>query len=353
MTPTQYHSDFDKKLEEKLNELGVSSKDYRELYWNSHMVQGKEDNETKYSARTLPLPKEQVEGYDKIEDADPTMNKIKERNPEIMPLIPLIKNLKNKNRLLLNLETPERNFEDMAGKDAGEFKRVLTDPVKKAEADMVRFVNNLFDDIRKFKIKAGSKESAAAQKFGEGMYVTVDNDNNVKNHKYGMDELTKDIPDARQRQNVIDYVEFMKKTYEDLFTTANEVLKRNGNREIPHRNNYFPHIQDVDGIWQSLQKAVGLENTELPTDINGLTADFSPGKPWFSHFMERTGDRTAYDAVRGADVYITGIAKVIYLTDHIKRLRNFEKAIRDVYKGQTKLSDFAAYIHEWTNILAG
>ncbi|KJS84982.1 MAG: hypothetical protein JM58_09440 [Peptococcaceae bacterium BICA1-8] len=40
MTPKQYHADFDKKLQKKLQELGISKEDYRGLYWDSTITKG-------------------------------------------------------------------------------------------------------------------------------------------------------------------------------------------------------------------------------------------------------------------------------------------------------------------------
>ena len=70
---------------------------------------------------------------------------------------------------------------------------------------------------------------------------------------------------------------------------------------------------------------------DLPTDINGLTADFSPSKNFFASTLQRKGVKTTYDAITGIDGYLEGVGNLIYHTEDIQRLRAYEQYIRDTY----------------------
>jgi hypothetical protein len=240
----------------------------------------------------------------------------------------------NKSKLALKRETMERNLYDMIP-DKVEAKKVIDtyiEPIKKGEADNIRGLNAMRDEVKKFDIKSGSKESELIQKYGEG--------------KISLDEVKKQTNDW---QKVEEATKYFRNKYDELLTKANEVLTRNKYKEIPRRANYFPHQGEVDGI----MKALGLESYDLPTDINGLTAGFKPGKNFFGNALERKGDKTVFDAVRGFDNYIEGVNRIIHHTDNIKRLRGLEKEIRTQFKDTTHLSNFVTELQEYTNLLAG
>ena len=73
---------------------------------------------------------------------------------------------KDKPRLLLNRETFERNLEDIAPKhEADQLKEFITMPVRRNEADRVKFLNQTRTQVqeevvKKLGIRAGSKEGA-------------------------------------------------------------------------------------------------------------------------------------------------------------------------------------------------
>jgi hypothetical protein len=241
---------------------------------------------------------------------------------------------KDKTKFLLKRETMDRNFEDIMGKDAPIMKKIFLDPIKKSEAERIRFLNEERKKVKTYGIKPGSKDDELVQMYGE--------------KKITLDELKQRTPNWKR---VKEAAESYRKTYDRLLDTVNKVLTENGFDPIPKRKDYFPHFEEVDGILK--QFGFDLENHTLPTDINGLTADFKPSKSFFRNALQRKGDQTDFGAAIGFDKYIEGISSVIFHTKNIKRLRALDKAIRNKYEGDTQLSNFAAELTEYTNLLAG
>lgn len=241
---------------------------------------------------------------------------------------------KDKNALSLGTETMDRNFEDIMGKQAPELKKKLLEPVYKSEAQRTKFLNTEREQIKKLGIKAGSKESSLVQEYGEGNITSEQLKQQTNN------------PDK-----IIKASEFIRGKYDTYLGQLNKVLTRNGYEPIPKRSDYFHHFQELSGAFDLL--GVSLKAQDLPTDINGLTADFKPGKTFFSAALRRLGGEYKSDAIGGIDKYLEGASNQIYHTDNIQALRSFETALREKYAGTQHLSNFVANLSEYTNGIAG
>jgi hypothetical protein len=241
---------------------------------------------------------------------------------------------KDKGRFQLGRETMDRNFEDIMGKDANTFKKKFLDQIKSKEADRVRFLNKERETVKSYGIKAKSEDDKLVQMYGEKKISLADLKQKTQNWK-----------------QVVKVAEIYRRKYDELLTTVNKELETNGFDPIPKRADYFPHYEEVDGLMKSL--GFDMENHSLPTDINGLTDQFKPNKNFFSNALQRKGDETTFGAIQGFDKYIEGISNVIYHTKNIKQLRALDQVIRTKYAGDTKLSNFAAELTEYTNLLAG
>lgn len=243
-------------------------------------------------------------------------------------------NWKDKPKIFLTRETMERNIEDIAGKDAPMVKEKLIQPIFKAEAERNRFLNKERADIKNLGIKARSKESALVQELGEG--------------KITVDEVKQRSPNA---DKVINAEQILRQKYDSYLTQLNKVLTRNGYDPIPKRKDYFHHFEDLNGAFEQI--GVAIKANDLPTDINGLSADFKPGKTFFTAALKRKGDKSSIDAITGIDKYLDGASNQIYHTDNIQALRSFETALREKYAGTEHLTNFVADLGEYTNKLAG
>lgn len=240
-------------------------------------------------------------------------------------------NWNNKPAVTLARETLTRIFEDVAGKDAPALVKKYADPIGVNEADKTRWLNSKVAQVKELGI-SGRKDSELLQKYGEKK-ITLEE---LKRETKNWDKITK-------------AVDVYRSIYDEALDMMNKSLERNGYDPVPRREDYFPHFQEMG----RLSEFFGIPDSELPTDINGLTADFKPGKKWFAHALPRTGDKTAFDALKGMDRYLRGAADVIFHTDDIQRLRSLENTLRDQYQGTNHLSALVSNLREYTNKLAG
>lgn len=291
-------------------------------------------------------------------------------------IIKALDGAKNIPRIVMNNTDTIRNTEMVFGRKLGSLiNREIFQKEIDNEARSIAWQNKEREDIKKIGIKARSKESAAVQKWGEGEYVNQYGDL----VEYTDSDLMEEFDDAQTREKIKKAAIEIKKKYEQYIDKVNEVLTGLGFDPINKRKDYMRHFEELDDILsknglpfspQSMQEHV------LPTDINGLTEFWSPAKNYFANAGERIGKRTTLDAITGIDGYISGIANLIYHTEDIQRGRAFEEIIRETYGQKTgmenlenlteeeradriekinnnHLSNYASWVHEWTNNIAG
>lgn len=285
-------------------------------------------------------------------------------------------NAKNRSMALMNNTDTIRNTELVFGREAG---RVINEAIFQKEidneADSIKWQNQEREDIKKLGIKARSKESAAVQKYGEKQYV---NEHDVL-VPYGDAELASEFPDVATQERIKNAAKEIRNKYDNYIERANGVITKLGFDPIPKRNDYMRHFQELNDVFSKFGLPFNAKNMQehtLPTDINGLTEYWSPNKNYFANIQPRKGIKTEYDAITGIDGYIGGIANLIYHTEDIQRGRAFEELIRETYgedKGWENLdnlpdelkqaraekiqdnhmSNYVAWVHEWTNNVAG
>lgn len=246
-------------------------------------------------------------------------------------------------------ETPERNIRDVVrGDDAEAIIDTYITPVHHAAAEANRLKNAYRKRVKELnlsqRIEKGNKvsEAHAVQLYGEAMdniahieasrgRMETKDGKTADEWRSEVQNLWKENPNLDKAKIEGAVAEF-RKIYDELFGMMNDTRLRNGYEPANYRRGYFPHFQEdqEDGVLRAFGKALGirLEVDNLPTDIIGNTHTFKPGIQWFGHVQERLGFDTAYDAVKGFDRYIEGVADVIYQTDNIQRLRAFATQIR-------------------------
>jgi len=139
--------------------------------------------------------------------------------------------------------------------------------------------------------------------------------------------------------------------YARVLPMQNGSLTENGYSPIPMRQEYFHHIGREAYGPQDFIDIIKGEAQKLPSSIAGLTASFSPGRQFVSHMLERMGDLTEYDAIRGFNRYLQGASSLIYMTPVIQRHRQLEKYLRE-NSGGSKNSALITWLHDYTNQLA-
>ena len=285
-------------------------------------------------------------------------------------------NAKNRSMAFMNNTDTIRNTELVFGREAG---KVINDAIFQKEidneADSIAWQNKERQEIKDLGIKARSKESAAVQKYGEKQYVNEEG----KLVPYGDKELAREFPDIDTQNNIKQAAQVIRNKYDNYIDEANEVLTGLGFDPIKKRTDYMRHFQELTDVFSRYGIPFNAKNMQehvLPTDINGLTEFWSPQKNYFANMQPRKGIKTTYDAITGIDGYISGISNLIFHTEDIQRGRAFEELIRETYgeaKGwenleklpdelkqaradkiqENHLSNYAAWVHEWTNNVAG
>lgn len=291
-------------------------------------------------------------------------------------IIKALEKAKNIPMALMNNTDTIRNTEMVFGREAG--KKINEAIFQKAidnEARSIYWQNKQRADLKALGIKARSKESAAVQKYGEGEYINEFGDL----VEYGDGALMVEFPDEATQEKIKEAARIIKAKYERYIDQANEVLTGLGFDPIPKRKDYMRHFQELNDVFSRNGIPFNPQNMKehvLPTDINGLTEFWSPQKNYFANMQPRKGKRTTLDAITGIDGYISGIANLIFHTEDIQRGRAFEGMIRENFGEErgwdiletlpqedqlpraeliqnNHLSNYAAWVHEWTNNIAG
>jgi len=298
----------------------------------------------------------------------------------------VLKNARNLSTFATVDNTPQRVMEKALGYKQGQILADETvNKVAQNETEGIKWLNSYTDRksgllaqiSKQYNIKPGSKESAAAQMYAEGFFV----DDNSETIFYGDAELAKDFPDAQTQENIKGLAKDprIRKIYDETLAMINESRVRNGYPEIQKLDNYFLHFRAMDDTFSRLGLPFNpndIKAKDLPTDLNGVTADLKPGQPYFASAMHRRGVRTTHDLLGGLERYLTSAKSQIYHIDDIQTLRALRNYIADIY-GQANglesldalteeeveerikqvygahLSTFAKFLNEEANVLAG
>ena len=294
----------------------------------------------------------------------------------------VLKKAKNKSTFASVDNTPQRFMEKTLGYQEGQTLADITvNKVAQNESAGIKWVNenvSLLKQISKeYGIKPRSKESASAQMYAEGFYA----DENGDLVAYGDKELKEDFGDPRVIENIKKLAKDarIRSIYDETLDQINKSRTRNAYPEIPKRDNYFLHFIEMDDAFSRLGIPFNpndIRAKDLPTDINGVTADLKPGQPYFASAMQRKGYKTTYDLLGGVEKYLNSAKNQIYHIDDIQTLRATRNYIADMF-GQAKglenldtmteaeanerieqvfgshLSNFAKFLHEEANVIAG
>lgn len=298
----------------------------------------------------------------------------------------VLENAKNLSTFSTVDNTPQRVMEKALGYKEGQVLADLTvNKVAQNESEGIKWLNSFTDRkngllakiSKQYGIKPGSKESAAAQMYAEGFYVNENNDIIA----YGDAELAQDFPDANKQRNIKGLANDprIRQIYDETLAAINESRTRNAYPEIQKLDNYFLHFRAMDDTFSKIGLPFNpndIRAKDLPTDLNGVTADLKPGQPYFASAMHRRGKRTSFDLLGGLERYLTSAKNQIYHIDDIQTLRALRNYIADTY-GQahglenidmlseeeaqerieqvygSHLSTFAKFLNEEANVLAG
>jgi transcriptional regulator with XRE-family HTH domain len=254
----------------------------------------------------------------------------------------MVKNWKDKGRIFFNRETPERNFEDVAGDDAELLKSFIVDNVRANETRAQNWMESVKSNFRKLSketgIKPGSADDSLVMRYGE--------------KRISLDELKKETPNW---EKVVEADKTFRQFYDDTLEMINSVITKYGYDPIPRREAYYTHFQEVGNILSELGNV--LRGEDLPSHLNGLTADFKPGKQFFQFSQPRLGGKFTESAFGAINAYLRPAATQIFHTESIQRGRSLENALNEALaQGDiqpTHLTNFMGWLRDYVNTTAG
>ena len=308
-----------------------------------------------------------------------------------------------------NTETPERNFADVMRKIPGgdvlakEFNNKYIYKIKQNESARKNFILEIQERVKKLdiseKVMRGNADSEAyaVQLLGEAQEnaeMLKGQDAEAKKDGKTYEEWLAVIQELKADNPNMDFAKIDKaitefhKIYDELLDMINQVRVQFGYDPVSYRRGYFPHFtENEESILARFGRELGFTGTvsPLPTTINGLTSRFRPGIRYFKNANERLGYATAYNAIKGLDLYLDTASDVIFHTEDVQRMRALETQIRyrasdegirrqmDAIKannaldpdqkqqlidelsknGRTRMSHMAAWLTQYTNVLAG
>lgn len=308
-----------------------------------------------------------------------------------------------------NTETPERNIADVMRKIPGgdvlakEFNNKYIYKIKQNESARKNFILEIQERVKKLdiseKVMRGNADSEAyaVQLLGEAQEnaeMLKGQDAEAKKDGKTYEEWLAVIQKLKADNPNMDFAKIDKaitefhKIYDELLDMINQVRVQFGYDPVSYRRGYFPHFtENEESILARFGRELGFTGTvsPLPTTINGLTSRFRPGIRYFKNANERLGYATAYNAIKGLDLYLDTASDVIFHTEDVQRMRALETQIRyrasdegirrqmDAIKandaldpdqkqqlidelsknGRTRMSHMAAWLTQYTNVLAG
>lgn len=295
---------------------------------------------------------------------------------------------------IMRNRTPERNMRRIFGNARGDaINDYLFRPTQDNEAERIRFINRMHNEVRTFKDRNGKDrkldreeralvqlviEGRAAEDAVNAMERSRDIQNaaeNIKNARKlaGKDDLAKrrqaeidaSVDEAREfnlgtdeRRLAIQYsrwletqerlegadttiignaVEKYRELFNQLYDAANDFLVAHGYEPIGFIRGYAPHLQsqETQERFNSALERMGInrEIGKLPTSIAGRTKNFKPNMPWNGFFKNRNsqGEFLDPDIAEGFEKYVDSMSDVLYHTDDIMRTRAFVRYFRRTY----------------------
>ena len=278
---------------------------------------------------------------------------------------------------VMSYRTPQRIMNSIFGETrAKAINEAIFDPVAENEAERIRFMNRMFDEVRTFEGRDGKaseltpEESSLVQQLIEGkafekqvagmeMRSAIESAaENIRKGGDAADEAREFHLNASERKLAENYARWLQATdaldsgnvdtmkiqnaadkYSEMFdrfyAAINDFLVAHGYEPIGFIKGYAPHLQseETQGLMNKAFKAMGINTdvSNLPTSIAGQTGYYKPNKRWNPYFMQRTSDQTTYDIVSAYESYVDYMSDVLYHTDDIMRIRQAANYFRKTY----------------------
>nr|DAL78723.1 MAG TPA: Large polyvalent protein associated domain 23 [Bacteriophage sp.] len=278
--------------------------------------------------------------------------------------------------LVMNYRTALRSMVNIFGEERGmEIYNYLFAPVIRNTAESYRWMNGQFDDVRKFTDSKGKKsELNQTERAYVHMMLDVegyvqqaqDSDRkkdlisaaeNVARGESVENEAIEFALNSEEAKIVEKYAQWIngkdaegidkvkcenamkeyREKFDLYFEAINDFLVAHGMQPIGKIKGYTPHIPIAEkfNLMSKALEVLGLNETvtTLPAEISGRTEGFRPQKRWNPFFLERKGDKTAYDIEEAFQNYVQYLGDILYHTDDIQKIRAAENYLRQGLRG--------------------
>lgn len=282
--------------------------------------------------------------------------------------------------------------------------------------NVVNQMNSLKEISNKYGIKAGSEESAAVQRFGEGQYM----DSAGEMQSYTLDDLKRDFPDTWE--NIVAVEKYCRKVYDNYINRVNESLEliypdpegslrqqilhheanilhyqnkiaellsnsspttdnskqisaaqtllqreqtilqnklkdlSEGNylrgKRLMPRKDYYHHYNEMESGFGGLENILKTSN-DIDPHLAGISEFTKPKSKFAGWLQKRRGGEYTEDAIGGLVKYIPTAEYKIALDPVIARNRGLIKSLVDATENTRNANSLISQLTDWTNDLAG
>jgi hypothetical protein len=255
------------------------------------------------------------------------------------------KNLKDITTVRRGFDTFHRATRKALGEGSWVERNIL-DPLDDAKGALVDQRDALKASLKenvvdKYKIRRKSKESADLQRWGEKELST--------------EELTAKYGEKRAGE-IMAAESWFRETYDDLLRQYNQTMAQiypnNPEKQVPKRKDYFHHFQEMNEGIIALRNIIESPSGISP-ELSGKSASTVPFSRFVPFAQKRRGNKTTYDAVEGALIYIDDATYGIHINPFIGKIRAARELLAE-QAGVTKdKNTYIATMYDFANYLAG
>lgn len=226
-----------------------------------------------------------------------------------------------------------------------QLRNIVVYPAREAEANMKVEAKALGEGIRSWRKEFNKVSSPAGRKAMQRDAVYVLEPDAALVRKVGRDQAKRETMDAFRQAHgdkaasvLADYEQWMRAAYDNLLERMNTVRRHNGMDEIPRRQDYITHIQemntDVGQIYQSMRDGIfgDVDGTatrgRLPEQIAGRTEDFKPIQKYNPFTKARSADGKPLNPFEPLATYAGVALHNIHLTKPAAMTRSLELGLR-------------------------
>lgn len=190
---------------------------------------------------------------------------------------------------------------------------------------------NYHQDVAAYVERKLAPDQAQVEQLGAEKFMGENAQDVILSERYGVDAL-------REAQ---EYSQFLRATYDNLLNRINEVRTAWGYEEIPRRDDYLTHIQEINGknpllqTWDDLNSSIMGDVTDssgrrgaLPTAISSQSKEFKPTMKYNPFSKKRYGDDVPNDSINPLREYTAVALHNIHMTEPAALARGFETALR-------------------------